>query len=358
MPSSADRKLRGRGRQRRMSAAGQAEPVLTPDGGGRRRRRCWTKPSPRGFTTGSKGSDDHGGGRRNVGATAARRRRSRKVGAPCCGWRRRAMVEKARSRPVQGLGGRREGERRPAASGAAAMARGGTPEVTGGRRDRWGTTVARGGRDHPGSTWATAAGRREFGQLRRGAGTAEVGGDCTGKGSRPRERLPRVSWTFSDVEGRGGGGKCLPDQWELGLVAGGRVAGAPASDGSSRSGRSGEGAGRRRKVAGGAAAQLKAAKFLSGSSFPAARRRPEGVGAARIRCRRPRGRWCTPRWAAAALEGRTGPSSARTRSGRPQRARAAAGGVRGRRGGAREVAGGRQRAARPIGSGGGTQMQG
>ncbi|XP_020109916.1 rRNA 2'-O-methyltransferase fibrillarin-like [Ananas comosus] len=91
-------------------------------------------------------------------------------------WSRRPSLGRSR------LGGRRKGERRPAVSGAAAMARGGTPEVTGGRRDRWGTAVARGGRDHPGSTWVTAAGRREFGQLRRGTGTAEAGGDRAGKG--------------------------------------------------------------------------------------------------------------------------------------------------------------------------------
>ena len=50
---------------------------------------------------GSKGSGDHGCGRRKVGATAARRRRSRKVGAPCVGWRRRAVVEKTKSRPFK-----------------------------------------------------------------------------------------------------------------------------------------------------------------------------------------------------------------------------------------------------------------
>ncbi|XP_020080833.1 spidroin-1-like [Ananas comosus] len=116
------------------------------------------------------------------------------------------------------------------------------------------------------------------------------------------------------------------------MAAGDRAAGAPAGDGSNRSGRSGGGAGRRRAAAGGAAAEIGPAHFLSGWSLPAARRRPGEVGAAMIRCLGPRGRWCSPQRATAVHGSGAAPRSARTGPERRRETLAAAGGARGRPG--------------------------
>ncbi|XP_020080868.1 circumsporozoite protein-like [Ananas comosus] len=210
---------------------------------------------------------------------------------------------------------------------------------------------------------------------RDGAGEIEKGGSSNPERQQGEEEeisqpRPDLSRFAASCQGGGGGAlgrpgrrrpaammleKGLGQRWELGLAAGGRTASAPTGDGSSRSMGFGGGAGRRRATAGGAAAEIKPAQLLSGSRAPAARRRSEELGTATDRRRRPRGRPCTLRWAAAVLVGGAAPRLARTGLGgcRSSQRRPAACGDDG--GSTPEVTGVGWEVARPKEGGGGAR---
>nr|CAD1833609.1 unnamed protein product [Ananas comosus var. bracteatus] len=95
----------------------------------------------------------------------------------------------------------------------------------------------------------------------------------------------------------------LTEQWELGLVVGGRTAGDPAEEWCGQSVGSGAPAGRRREAAGGAAEEIKLRLALKFYRSAVARRRPKELGTATTRRWRPRERRCAPLWAAATRGG-------------------------------------------------------